>query len=311
MAYVWQIAMVQFGKKFSISGFILSGNPPSSSEKPSKNFKKIFGSYLKKPLTNKEIVISSGNVQIESKTDDRGGFSIETDYTIEEDLQISEKGKNNPLTFVQTYSYFFADSSHSLAVISDIDDTLLVSHTASLWKRVNTILFVSAEKRKPVSFTLKILETVASKSGRIFFVSKSESNLFALLTSFMLKRNIPKGILYLTPYLKLKQLLKPKKGKDYKEKIIRSIIDESPGKKFILIGDDTQLDMAVYSKIANSYPELIVKIYIRKTMKNLLGIKKNYLNKLRENEVPFLYFSDENDVSDELKMIENYQNKEL
>ena len=115
----------------------------------------------------------------------------------------------------------------------------------------------------------------------------------------------------LTPYLRINQLINPKKGRYYKERKISSIMDNSPGKKFILMGDDTQQDIAVYSKIAELYPENIFKIYIRKTRKNLLEKKKKQLNKLMSTTVPVLYFSDTSNVIKEIELIENYQNLKL
>ena len=88
-------------------------------------------------------------------------------------------------------------------------------------------------------------------------------------------------------------------------------MDNSPDKKFILMGDDTQQDIVVYSKIAELYPDKVFKIYIRKTRKNLLEKKKEQLNKLLSTTVPVLYFTDTSDVRKEIEIIENHQNLKL
>ena len=105
---------------------------------------------------------------------------------------------------------------------------------------MSTLLFVSPNKRKPINFTKEILNKIDTKKGRVFYVSKSEGNLFVMLTKFIINNNLPAGHLTLTPYIRFNQLLRPKKGKDFKEQMIRLIMDNSPEKKFILMSDDTQ-----------------------------------------------------------------------
>lgn len=91
--------------------------------------------------------------------------------------------------------------------------------------------------------------------------------------------------------------------------MIRSIMDHSPDKKFILIGDDTQQDIAVYARIAELYPTKIFKIYIRKTRKNLLGNKKEQLKELLNLAVSVEYFSGKADPFKEIAFIENHQSR--
>ena len=269
------------------------------------------GSYFKKTYANKEIIISIDGRQHHVITNYKGGFSLELDIEASNSVEIFPKDSSKPIEILQTYPIIFNDSDFPLAIISDIDDTILVSYTSNVWKRISTLLFVSPGKRKPIGFTQEILNTINTKRGRIFYVSKSESNLFVLLTKFIEHQNLPAGSLMLTPYLRLNQLINPKKGRYYKERKISSIMDNSPDKKFILMGDDTQQDIVVYSKIAELYPDKVFKIYIRKTRKNLLEKKKEQLNKLLSTTVPVLYFTDTSDVRKEIEIIENHQNLKL
>lgn len=300
MAYLWQISIVLFKGKTFGQGTVLKGSPMSTDRR--STFHQVFGSYFKRPLVRESLTFNFGNFTHSTITDDHGRFVFNLDNEVSEDFSIFLGDQE--LKIVQSYPVIFNCSDSPIAVISDIDDTILVSHTASLWKRVGTMLFTSPAKRRSVSFTKTILDFVNEKKGRIFFVSKSESNLFGMITSFILKHKIPLGTLFLTPYLRYNQLLNPKKGIDFKELSIRSILNDSHGQKFVLIGDDTQNDMVVYGKIAAQFPDRIVKVYIRKTRKNLLGNKKEQLNKLHNLAVPYLYFDDNDMVKDELQTID-------
>ncbi len=307
MAYIWQISIVRFSDLSIVSGVILDGKSNDLHTQSAKNYRIVLGSYFKKPFANKKIKVAIGSKIFNTTTDDHGGFMVETGQDLTAEIKVFVNGKSEPLKTTQNYPVVFKNSDQPICVISDVDDTILVSYTASFRKRVGTLLFTSPQKRKSISFTKEILDAISQGDGRVFYVSKSENNLFGILTSFIQNHRLPEGNLSLTPYLKFNQLLNTKKGKDYKEKTIRKIIERSPEKKFILIGDDTQQDMAVYEKTARMYPNQVVKIYIRKTMKNLLGHKKEQMNKMGELAVPFLYFSDEDDVHKEIQLIKNIQ----
>ena len=303
MAYIWQISVVQFKENIFLTGVILSGKPQAQTKPQKKNFRIVLGSYFKKPEINKRITIISGQNKHETSTDDHGGFSLEMNQEIATDFKIF--ADNEELKIAQSYPVIFNESGFGISLISDVDDTILVSYTASLWKRVNTLLFTSPGKRRPIGFTKSLLKAINEQDGRIYYVSKSESNLFGILSSFIQKHDLPSGVLFLTPYLRFSQLFNPKKGKDYKERIIRSIIDNSPDEKFILMGDDTQQDIDVYARIAIEYPSRIFKIYIRKTRKRLLGVIQENQNKLFTLGVSLLYFSDTSDLSKEKALLKN------
>jgi phosphatidate phosphatase APP1 len=300
MAYLWQISVVQFEELSLISGTILSRE--ARGKKLHYNLFHIPSSYFKKPLAKHPVKIHFGSEQFDLVTDQYGGFSLECKYQASGDIKVI--AGNEELEIPQTYPMIFANSSFPLVVISDIDDTLIVSYTASNWNRIRTILFTSPQMRRAVSFTGDILNAIRERQGRIHYVSKSESNLFRLITSVIQKHKLPEGNLFLTPYLRYNQLLHSKKGMNYKLHSIQRIIDNSPDKRFILMGDDTQQDMSVYASIAKLYPHRIFKIYIRRTRKQLLGEKKKQLDKLRDSGLPFAYFADQDPVEQELQLIE-------
>lgn len=306
MPFIWQISILKFKRRTILNGIILHGKPPVQKKANAINtFTTVIGSYFKKTYANKKIVIAIDGVQHPSITDDKGGFSLELESPVNNNFEISPKNSLKSFEVLQSYPVVFNDADFPLAIISDIDDTILVSYTLNIWKRVITLLFVSPDKRKPVNFTQAILNKINAKKGRIFYVSKSEGNLFGMLTNFIKNNNLPTGNLMLTPYLITNQLLNPKKGIDFKERMIRLVMENSPEKKFILMGDDTQQDIAVYTKIARLYPKRIFKIYIRKTRKNLLGKKQEQLDKIMDLSVPVLYFNDTSDVLKEINLVDN------
>ena len=311
MAVVWQISAIQFNEKILINGIILRNIswPDHLKTTRLKNFLLVISSYFRRRHKNKDIIISTGNAEVTAKTDKNGKFTKIIYQNDIKDISILDPDTGEPFEIIQSYPVFFPDNDNPVVAISDIDDTVLISNTQRMIKSIATVLFVTPQKRVHIDFTVKVLNALWKNGSRIFYVSKSESNLFAILTYFVGNRGLPVGCLHLTPYISFHQLFKTKGGKKYKETAIRFILDNSKDKKFILLGDDTHLDMRIYHIITKAYPGRILKIYIRKTTKHLSGTKKTDLDNLKKLPVPVVYFSDDEDMTAELNYIENLQVK--
>ena len=309
MAIVWQISAVHLSKRTLLSGVLLKDSPFTYDKQIGrlKNLLKVGKSYFTGVCVNEEITISTSNKTIQTTTDEYGSFSIVLDFLITSEISIKIASENKPLKIIQTYPVVFHNTKSPFNVISDIDDTIIVSYTADFFKRVGTLAFTTPQKRKPIDFTRNLLKEFDKLNARVFYVSKSESNFFAMLTSFIEQNNLPKGSLILTPYLKFAQLLNPKKNHNFKIRHIRLILENSETKKFVLFGDDSQRDMEIYSEIAREFPERIIKIYIRQTKKKVLLYQKKMWGNLKSTGVTVQYFQEDSDV-DATKEMEQLKN---
>lgn len=307
MAFIWQLSILVLSSKTIIKGVALKRNLPRKKNRISvvENLLMLIMSYATRPLKNTELKIKLDNKESKVLTNKQGMFELELDFSLEKKPEIDIYFQDKKLSINQEYPVFFKNSNSKIDVISDIDDTLLVSHTANIIKRIGVLSFVTPKKRKAVQFTQKLLNLLNEYHPNVFYVSKSESNLFRILYSFVNKNQLPKGIFLLTPFLNFRQLLKRKKGKDFKLNNIQFILENSSDKKFILFGDDTQKDMEVYAIIAKSYPEKIERIYIHQTKKNVNKQKLMLLKNLKESFPASVYFNENTDLDFELKQLEN------
>lgn len=302
MAYIWQLSTVQLGERTWIEGTILSGKEHGHSTASSivGNTAKILRSYFQPVYNHRTVYIQAGSMRSQTATDSKGYFSLLLNTCIDTPIKIiSDQGEDLPIP--QEHPTFFKNTDSPFEVISDLDDTVLLSHTASLFKRISTILFVLPKKRKPIVFTYELFQYFEESSFRITYLSKSESNLFSLITRVLQYNNLPAGPLLLTPYLKLRQLFNPKKGKNYKLKHLETYFENLPHKKFILLGDDTQKDMEVYTEIVKKYPQQVLMIYIRQTGFNRTPQQQALWQNLSSTDVPAMYFND-GDSADEALM---------
>ena len=311
MAFIWQISILSLSSKSFIKGVVLNATPPLEKKRISvlENLTTLIKTYTRRPLKTTKIKIKIDKREFHVLTNKQGIFKLDLDYTLEKEPEIDIYFQDKELSTIQEYPVFFKSLNSEIDIISDIDDTILVSHTANIIKRIGVLSFVSPLKRKTVQFTQQLLNFSNEDPCNVFYVSKSESNLFRVLYSFITNNQLPKGILLLTPYLNFRQLLKGKKGKDFKLNNIRFIIENSIDKKFILFGDDTQKDMEVYAIIAQTYQKRIARIYIRKTKKNVNKRKRTLLKNLKEIFPATVYFNEKTDIDFELKQIKNLISK--
>ena len=237
------------------------------------------------------------------QTNYKGDFSLTLEEIVSEIPKIYRQGETEPLEVLQEYPVIFEKNESKFDVISDLDDTILVSHTANFFKRIGTLAFVQPNKRRVINFSYQLYRFFKSEGARFYYISKSESNLFKVISVIISKYDLPKGVLFLTSYLNLRQLFKPKKGKDFKISRIASILERTGDKKFIFVGDDSQRDMEIYADAVERFPNRILKIYIHKTHKKSSSRQKKQLDELINSDIPVLYFSRNDDVFSEIESL--------
>lgn len=156
------------------------------------------------------------------------------------------------------------------SIISDIDDTIMVSYATQKLMKLRLMLLNNAHTRMPfegVSAFYNALQAGVTGTGYnpIFYVSNSEWNLYDLLYEFILFNRIPKGPLLLREMAI--RVLRPWKMKEvnrnHKLEVINSLFRMYPDQKFILIGDSGQKDPEIYSEIVRLFPGRVPAIYIR------------------------------------------------
>lgn len=242
---VWQISALHLNRRTLISGVLLEAAPFTYNKQIGnlRNLLKVIKSYFISAYQNKEISITANNITINTNSDKYGGFSVVVDFLLIGELKINIANSVNPLRILQTYPIIFQNIKSPFDVISDIDDTIIVSYTTNFFKRVGTLALTAPNKRKNIGFTQKLFKEFKKLDARVFYVSQSKYNLFDMLTSFIEYNKLPKGQLILTPYLKFSQLLNPKKNRNFKTNHIRFIMENSVTNSFVLIGDDSQRDI--------------------------------------------------------------------
>jgi phosphatidate phosphatase APP1 len=154
--------------------------------------------------------------------------------------------------------------------ISDIDDTIMVSHSKGGWKRLKEILFRNPQSRtlfKNVSEHYRLLahaHTTPDASNPFFYISSSEWNLYDYLRDIFLHNKLPDGAFLLNQVKKWYQIFQTGRTK-HEGKILRivRVLDAFPNQRFVLFGDNSQKDPEIYELLSQKYATQIYAVYIR------------------------------------------------
>ncbi|MBC7887737.1 MAG: App1 family protein [Ferruginibacter sp.] len=158
--------------------------------------------------------------------------------------------------------------------ISDIDDTVMISHSATVFRRLRVLFTKNPRSRrafKDVVHHYKLLsmaQTTPQVPNPFFYVSSSEWNLYEDLKEFFKHNDLPGGAFLLSQLKRWYQLFRT--GKTHHEgKLMRvyRILNAFPLQQFVLIGDNSQADPSIYKMICDKYPEKIFAVYIRNVVK--------------------------------------------
>ena len=304
MAYLWYLSIVHFAESSEVNGVIVKGNPKAERAQQGAivNGMAVLSSYFTKVAKHKKIRVEIGDQTIDSETDDMGTFKLEVDFRIDGNVKILENDDNKLIEPIQKYPIEFQHSKEEINVISDIDETILTSYTRTKVKRFLTTLLTPPQKRKVISSTNELYRMLSERSARYFYVSKSEANLFPTISNFILHQELPKGALYLTPFLQVFQLIGSSKERSFKHRTISRIMDRIPNGTFILIGDDTQRDLEIYGQVAHRYKERIEGIFIRRTRLRITGKQLEAEKKIKALGVNVNYIGMEELINNKEKL---------
>lgn len=190
-------------------------------------------------------------------------------------------------------------SDQARIIVSDIDDTVLVSHSTQILRKLRLMLLKNAYTRIPFEGVVEFYHSLEKgSSGKesfpFFFVSSSEWNLYDLLDDFFSYYNIPKGILLLRKLnYSIYKFWKSGGGMhEHKYKDIKFLIEFYNKHTFILIGDSGQNDPIIYKRLALEFPGSIDAIYIRKVKSKKMKIPADFSDELHNTGTHFVEIED-------------------
>ena len=151
-------------------------------------------------------------------------------------------------------------------VISDVDDTVLVTGATSVLRMMRLTLLESSESRVAfpgVGAFYRALIDEADGTNPIFYVSSSPWNLYEFLVDFMRLNGLPEGPLLLRDLGIDEDKFGAGTHGGHKLEAIRGVLQRHEGLDFVLIGDSGQHDPEIYRSVVAEFPGRVRAIYIR------------------------------------------------
>jgi phosphatidate phosphatase APP1 len=193
---------------------------------------------------------------------------------------------------------FVPDPQGGVAVVSDIDDTILKTGLTQRWTvpLVRTTLRDVAD-RKPVPGMAELYDALARgvpprRPVPFFYVSTGSWNFYDYLVAFLNLHRFPRGPLFLTDWGPSADRLM-RDGREHKRATIRALLRANPTYDFVLIGDVGQGDPETYEVMAREFPEqvrAIVLVYVGSHLAERTAEVSARAARLREEEGVPMYF---------------------
>lgn len=250
---------------------------PEAGDSKRRNFRAMISRYFSTAVPEVAVEIEFAGQRQTVYTDESGHFEVK--WTFDEPLEggwqpvafrVENPFPDPPDSLERHSEVWISDGNYEYAVISDVDDTILVSHATQILRKLRLILTKNAKTRLPFlgvpAFYRALSEGPGAASRNpLFFISSSEWNLYDFLVDFCEARNIPKGV-FLLQNLKmgLRDFLGTGGGShSHKLDKARHLMEVFPDTPFILIGDSGQKDAYLYAELADEYPDRVLAVYIR------------------------------------------------
>ncbi len=238
------------------------------------NFINLIRLFFITPIPNARVALQWQNQRFYSVTESDGFFKFEwrSDSPVTAGwhaLKVDLLNDHSKITATGEGKIFVPHSTQ-YGFVSDIDDTVLISHSGATGKKLWAMLTKNPRSRKTFADVVNYYRLLSSAhtelavSNPFFYVSSSEWNLYDYLNEFFKYNQLPKGAFLLNGIKKWSQLLKTGKTKHQAKlnKALR-VLDVFPAQQFVLLGDNSQSDPHIYKLIANGRPDQILAIYIR------------------------------------------------
>ncbi|PJM76969.1 ABC transporter ATP-binding protein [Bifidobacterium felsineum] len=155
-------------------------------------------------------------------------------------------------------------SSAKVGIISDVDDTIMITQAPVLWKAAYNLLFLNPKKKASVPGMSVLFARISDlfPDAPFFYLSTSPWNVESSIRNFITDHGFPEGPLLLRDLDPRPKTFVPT-GPQHKLEFAEQLMADFPDMKFILVGDDGQKDPTTYATIVKRYPGRVLAIAIR------------------------------------------------
>lgn len=300
---------VSHDKSVAVKGRVLLSRKwrePKVSDTKMVNLLQMFRRWATPERPFSLVRISAGGDPVEIRADREGYFEVELPLDqVQADrilVEMPESKVSQPARHGITRP---GDNSRHL-IISDIDDTVLVTHTVKTLRMIATTVFGNAHTRQLFPGTVQLYQalkrgpsTDGNENNPFAYVTSSPFKLHGLLQLIFKESELPEGAYFMTDWgIDYDRWFK-KSHRVHKWESIHQTLNWYPDKTAILIGDSGQHDTEIYIDIALDNPGRIEQILIHDiTGPDHIDLLKTQVEKLHGSGTGIDFFSDTREAAE-------------
>lgn len=159
---------------------------------------------------------------------------------------------------------YVAARDRQLGVLSDIDDTVLVTHLPrpllALW---NTFVLRESARRAVAGMDELQQAALPAADGLVIYLSTGPWNVVPALQAFLRRHRLRPGPMLMTDWGPTNTGWF-RSGREHKTTALRRLAAEFPQVRWLLVGDDGQHDPQLYGDFAREHPDRVAAVAIRR-----------------------------------------------
>lgn len=219
-------------------------------------------SFVSIPVADCPVTITAGGQEFLVNAD-RGGV-VDVDVTValeagQRSITLQAEG-SEPVTA----RVFVVDPDARIGIVSDIDDTVMVTALPRPFLAAWNTFVLDEHARRPVPGMAVLLErlTREHEGSPVIYLSTGAWNVAPTLDRFMSRHLYPAGTMLLTDWGPTHDRLF-RSGQQHKRESLARLAREFPAIRWVLIGDDGQHDESLYREFSAAHPDSVAAVAIR------------------------------------------------
>jgi len=282
-----------------VLGRVLLAAPDSRRRSPSTI--RGWRSFTSIPVADAVVTVRVGDRELTVQAD-RGGV-VDVDLVIDLEPGIRDITLQVEDSEPVTARIFVVDPDARLGIISDIDDTVMVTALPRPFLAAWNTFVLDVHARRPVPGMAVLLERLARqhRGAPVIYLSTGAWNVAPTLDRFLRRHLYPAGTLLLTDWGPTHDRLF-RSGRQHKRDSLARLAREFPDIKWVLIGDDGQHDEELYRTFATEHPDRVAAIAIRQlsTPEAVLAGGRSHLDENRPTGAPWVWAPDGAGLAEQL-----------
>ncbi len=230
------------------------------------NLRRKLGQIFNDERKNVNVTLQVEEQTFQTQSDDEGYFEFALTFpphTLKPHQPIELYLTKEPQVKSTCRAYILSDQKQT-GIISDFDDTVIVSNVTNKLKLAYELLLKNYKQREVVDGMAERYKKILEKSPDkpLFFITGSPKQFNEAIHKFLDYHHFPKRTL-ITKKIHGDDAYSVFKQHSYKSEQIETILKLYPQIEWVLFGDSGEQDREIYLDIAKKYPGQIKEIYIR------------------------------------------------